>query len=112
MCLHIRGYHAVLVFMLLMVALIFGVSSRFFGGDAALTAHIALSAPTITVTIYATHVHIRDRFGSPSTCCSFPSNSCALVASVSNTKATAYCQQVGETIHYAGYSNRLWLFVG
>ncbi|MFD6225652.1 hypothetical protein ACFWFZ_02015 [Streptomyces sp. NPDC060232] len=66
------------------------------------------------VHVWATGVNVRNAdSGVPfETCKTFPSRqNCQVVATVSRTTVTAYCQKQGEPISDSGYSSRWWTYV-
>ncbi|MFE7095167.1 hypothetical protein [Streptomyces erythrochromogenes] len=66
------------------------------------------------VHIWATGVNVRNAAsGVPfQTCKTFPSRqNCQVVATVSRTTVTAYCQKQGEFVSDSGYSSRWWTYV-
>ncbi|THA76809.1 hypothetical protein [Streptomyces sp. A0592] len=66
------------------------------------------------VHVWATGVNVRNAAsGTPfETCKTFPSRqNCQVVATVSRTTVTAYCQKQGELISDSGYSSRWWTYV-
>ncbi|MEV6676457.1 hypothetical protein AB0N09_06235 [Streptomyces erythrochromogenes] len=66
------------------------------------------------VHIWATGVNVRNAAsGIPfQTCKTFPSRqNCQVVATVSRTTVTAYCQKQGELVSDSGYSSRWWTYV-
>ncbi|MER6678637.1 hypothetical protein [Streptomyces sp. NPDC000983] len=66
------------------------------------------------VHVWATGVNVRNAAsGIPfETCKTFPSRqNCQVVATLSRTTVTAYCQKQGELITDSGYSSRWWTYV-
>ncbi|MFJ9545880.1 hypothetical protein [Streptomyces erythrochromogenes] len=66
------------------------------------------------VHVWATGVNVRNAAsGIPfETCKTFPSRqNCQVVATVSRTTVTAYCQKQGEAISDSGYSSRWWTYL-
>ncbi|MEU6212124.1 hypothetical protein ABZ891_19760 [Streptomyces sp. NPDC047023] len=78
-------------------------------------AEVAAAAMDFTkVHVWATAVNVRNAAsGVPfQTCKTFPSRqNCQVVATVSSTTVTAYCQKQGEPVSDAGYSSRWWTYV-
>ncbi|MEU6296254.1 hypothetical protein [Streptomyces erythrochromogenes] len=66
------------------------------------------------VHVWATGVNVRNAdSGVPfETCKTFPSRqNCHVVATLSRTTVTAYCQKQGEVISDSGYSSRWWTYL-
>ncbi|MFE5722346.1 hypothetical protein [Streptomyces erythrochromogenes] len=66
------------------------------------------------VHVWANGVNVRNAAsGIPfQTCKTFPSRqNCQVVATVSRTTVTAYCQKQGEVISDSGYTSRWWTYV-
>ncbi|MFD9081953.1 hypothetical protein [Streptomyces erythrochromogenes] len=66
------------------------------------------------VHVWANGVNVRNAAsGIPfHTCKTFPSRqNCQVVATVSRTTVTAYCQKQGEVISDSGYTSRWWTYV-
>ncbi|MFD3569638.1 hypothetical protein [Streptomyces sp. NPDC058667] len=64
--------------------------------------------------MWATGVNVRNAAsGAPfEQCKTFPSRqNCQVVATVSQTTVTAYCQKRGELISDSGYSSRWWTYL-
>ncbi|MFJ6777729.1 hypothetical protein [Streptomyces yangpuensis] len=74
----------------------------------------AAAADFTEVHVWATGVNVRNAdSGTPfERCKTFPSRqNCQVVATVSRTTVTAYCQKQGELISDSGYSSRWWTYV-
>jgi len=66
------------------------------------------------VHVWATGVNVRNGVSESAfeQCKSFPSRAnCQVVATVSQTTVTAYCQKQGELISDSGYSSRWWTYL-
>ncbi|WP_405421952.1 hypothetical protein [Streptomyces erythrochromogenes] len=78
------------------------------------TATVRPAVDFTEVHVWATGVNVRNAAsGIPfETCKTFPSRqNCQVVATVSRTTVTAYCQKQGEVISDSGYSSRWWTYL-
>ncbi|MGA5171002.1 MULTISPECIES: SH3 domain-containing protein [Streptomyces] len=97
-----------------LAAMFLATAAAVAGPAATVSAAPAGAADYTEVHVWASDVNVRNAPSGTAfeQCKSYPSRAnCQVVAAVSRTTVTAYCQKVGETVSDAGYSSRWWTYL-